>query len=933
MIVFTAMMGILLGMIPSLSHAQKIAKDSISEKYILPGTGIQTNTNLTPTFTGSVSGEEISIASPNINNMLFGRIPGLIVSQANGEPGYDAASFRIRGLATYNNSTIPVYIDGFETNLSYLQYISPSEIESIEVLKDACALAPFGMRGANGILWITTKRGKIGKTEIKAQVRGGIQKPININKPLGTQAYKSLYNEAYSNDNGNVWNSVYTPEQVNQLPDVDWYDEVLKNQTTYTDADISVSGGDQTTRYYILFGYMDQNGLYDVSTNDTLANSGISRYNIRTNLDINLFSFLEAKVDLGGRIENRRYPNRSAENLWNEMAKYPSSVYPVKNGDGTWTGSPIYNNNPLASINGLGRISTHDRTLQFNFQLKEKLDFILDGLYVLEATSLSSWTRDGASNTRNYARYLDGTKQTTDEDTPYYRSEDSGQNQWSWQHFTGTVGYDKTTGEHIFSASTNALYNIYKTDFSQNGNAGKMVNYQRMNISGGANYIYQNKYTATFAYSISGSDNYRAGRRWGFYPSIASTWLVSEEDFLKNSKTVNALKIRTSIGRNGWDPMREKRFLYQEYYNSQGGLNTGNGTPDWHSGLALMYIPNKNIFAESSMKYDFGADVKMFDKLDLTIDLFLEKRSGIVTQDYSIPFTAGITNPMYGNIGKVSNKGFEVQLKWSDQIGDFSYFVNAMASYNSNKIDYMAEIITLTESARTGKSIGSLFGYIDEGFYNVSDFDTDGNLMSDIAKPTFGAIQAGDIKYKDITNDGIIDENDQSWIGNSYMPKMVYALSAGINYKGFDFFVLFEGINGREVNLLDFPIQNIAFRDNGNVYESANNRWAYYPDQGIDTRSEASYPRLSLEHNNNNYQNSTVWKRNGDYLKMRNLEFAYTISGKSFAGSGISSVRLKLSGINLLTFGELMDEYNIDPEVLSGHPAMKSYNVGISITF
>ena len=907
--------------------------DSTKVEYIIPGTSIKTIKLFSPSFNASVNGDEISIPSSNINNMLFGRIPGLIVSESNGEPGYDAATLRIRGLATFNNSSIPVYVDGFQTNSSYLRFISPSEIESIEILKDAAALAPFGIRGANGVIWVTTKRGNIGKAKITAQIRGGLQQPISINKPLGTNDYVSLYNEARSNDMNNVWFPFYTENGIDKLPNVDWHDEVLRNHTPYTDADFSVRGGDKMVRYFVLFGYMGQRGLYDVTTNDTLANAGINRYNIRTNLDINLFNFLEAKVDLGGRIEDRRYPNRTSSNLWNEMSKYPSLIYPIRNENGTYTGTPIFNYNPVASINALGRTSTHDRTFMANFQLKEKLDFLVKGLYISEGMSLSSWTRDGAGNTRNYARYLNGVKQTTDNDTPYNRSEDSGQNQWNWQHYTGTVGYDQTFGRHVISSSANVLYNVYKTDFSANGNAGKMIMYRHINVSGGVNYAYDNRYVATFAFSESGSDNYQPGNRWGFYPSFAAGWIASNESALKDSKVINFLKVRASVGKNGWDPMGEKRYLWQSYYNSQGGMNTGNGTPSWRGGISLMYVPNPDIFAEKSIKYDFGVDLKLINRLSLNLDLFLEKRSDIVTQDWVIPATAGVTNPPYRNIGKVTNQGFEVQLSWTDKVGSFNYFINGMASYNTNKIDYMAEVITLPSAARTGQSIGSMFGYIADGFYDITDFDDNGNLTGALPTPTFGAVHPGDVKYKNLNGDMVVDENDQSWIGNSYLPKIVYSTSLGVNFKGFDIFALFEGISGREVNLLDAPIQNIAFRDNGNVFEIAKGRWAYYPELGIDTRATANYPRLSLLDNNNNYRNSTLWKRNGDYFKLRNLELGYTLPQKRLKSTGISNIRLFVSGVNILTVSELMRDYDVDPEVLSGYPAMKSYNVGLTLTF
>ena len=292
--------------------------DSAALEYVIPGTSARTKAMLVTSSVSSVTGDEVSIPSANINNMLYGRIPGLVVSQTNGEPGYDAATLSIRGVATYNNSSLPVYVDGFQTNMAYFQFLSPAEIDRIEVLKDAAALAPFGMRGANGVIWVTTKRGRIGRPRVTVNVRGGVQQPMNLQNPLRTGDYTRLYNEALSNDNGNVWTPYYTADQVARLPDVDWYREVTKKATPYTDADVSVSGGDKTVRYFVLFGYMGQRGIYDTPTNDTLANAGIDRYNIRTNLDMNPSArgynnlVLSEIFPAGWEILNTRFLNESA---------------------------------------------------------------------------------------------------------------------------------------------------------------------------------------------------------------------------------------------------------------------------------------------------------------------------------------------------------------------------------------------------------------------------------------------------------------------------------------------------------------------------------------------------------------------------------------------------------------------------------------------
>lgn len=903
-----------------------------AQELDIAGTSAKVDNGQYSSQNAMVTGDEIAAPAASITNMLYGRIAGLGVSQSNGEPGYDAASLNIRGLATYGNGRIPVYVDGYQINPSFFNYMSAHEVESIRILKDAAELAPFGMRGANGVIWVTTKRGAEHQAVIDIELKGGVQQVMAFSRPYGTDDYGRLYNEAWSNDNGMIWSPRYSAEELSSMPDVDWHDAVLREASPYMETNVSVKGGDENARYFVSMDYMDQTGLYDVPSNDTLSNAHIGRFNLRANLDVNLGKYIEASVGVGGRIENRRYPNRGAGDLWNDMAKYPSSVYPIRNPDKSWTGTPVYANNPVASINALGKNSTHDRTLQFSLKLKEKLDFITDGLYLQESISLSSWTRDAASNTRNYARYYNGIIQTTDLDTPYSKYENSGTNQWNWKHFTVTAGYDREFGKNSISASVTGLYNIYNTDINQNADAGSLIYYRHANISGAVAYSYDNRLSALFTWAASGSDNYCPENRWGFYPALSLGYTILNSE--SNVRGIDLLKVRASAGRSGWDPMGEKRFLWESYWNHSGGVSLGNGSPSWNEGFTKLYEANPDIFAESSMKYDVGVNASFLGgRLAFDGSFFLENRSGIVTQDTMTPGAAGIENPAYRNIGKVTNKGFDLTISWSDRIGDFSYGASFIASYASNRIDYMAEIVTIASKAQTGRSIGSVFGYVADGFYDVSDFDQDGNLVSSLPAVMLGKVQPGDVKYRDLTKDGVIDAQDETFIGNSTLPVFNGSLALSLGYKGFDFSVLLQGAAGRDVNLLDAPLKNIAFRDNGNVYEIAEGRWAYYPDQGIDTRESATYPRLSLEDNNNNYQNSTLWMRSGDFVKVRNIELGYTLPKRALKAMRMSDFRVFVRGLNLLTFSPLTSEFGIDPEVISGHPALKSYNLGINLTF
>lgn len=905
----------------------------------VPGPLFRINKATSTAAVSTVRGEIIyKTPVANLSNTLYGLLPGLTVLQGSGEPGYDAAMLRIRGIGTYNNQNPTIYVDGFETNFEYFQYLSPTEIQSISVLKDAAALAPFGMKGANGVIWVTTNKGHIGKPKVRLEVRRGFQQPVNINKPLGSYDYARLYNEAISNDKGRMWTPAYSEAQLQAYKNgtgtnVDWYDEVLKKYSPFTTADATFSGGDSIARYFVLLGYMKDQGLYDVTTDETHSNANLQRYTIRTNLSFNVFKIFEGKVNIGGRIEDRRYPNYNGDSLWNNLARYFSNIYPVKTDNGAWTGTPTFPDNPLASIKALGYTSTHDRTLQANFNLKENLDFITKGFYLSEGASFNTWTRGTYNKTRNYARYIGTTQQTTDKNTNYSIYDDHGTNQWDWKQFKGLIGYHRQFRIHDLSAAINYLQSIYKVDANQNGAAGINTNYGYRNIGGKIHYVYNRRYVAEFGFAYSGSDNYAKDNRWGFYPALSAAWIISNEPFLQDNKQIDFLKLRVSAGKTGYAHFLKGRYFYQLYYSSSGPYPTGNGSLTWHDGLKEAYVPNPDIFAEQSMKYDIGVDARLFKKLSITLDGFIDKRSGIITQDNSLLAVFG-TTPPYKNIGKVTNKGFEGSFNFIDKVGKFKYNFGGIVFFNSNKIDYMAEIAPISpQAAQTGNPVGSVFGYVADGFYNINDFNPDGTLKGHIAMPSFGAVQPGDIKYVDQNNDSKIDEADKVKIGKTYFPRFTYSLNLGGAYAGFDLRLLFQGFAGRTVNLLDAPLQTIAFVNNGNAYAIAEGRWAYYPDQNIDTRSKATYPRLTTQANNNNYINSTLWIKNGGFLRLRNAEIGYTIPAHLTNKIGISNVRIFINGINLITWSSLLKDDNMDPETLTGYPALKSYNTGITVDF
>jgi TonB-linked SusC/RagA family outer membrane protein len=900
----------------------------------------------------TVPGETLyKTAAANIANTLYGRLAGLTVTQASGEPGNDEALSGIRGIGSYGYlggaggyHTYKLFVDGFETNRNYFRNLSPAEIESIAILKDAAALATFGMRGSNGIIWVTTKRGRIGKPTIQVQARSGVQSPIKINKPLGAYEYASLYNQAISNDNGNVWTPRYSPAQLDAYrngsgTNVDWYGQVLQSNALYADADLAFNGGDSSARYNVILNYANQQGLFNVDNTDSTFNQVFRRYNIRTNLDFRLFKMFEARVDLGGRIEQRKQPNYNIGQLWNDLARYPANTYPVKDpATGNWSGTTLFPNNPVASINELGWTSTNARFLQGNFELREKLDMITPGLYLSQAFSFNSFTLSGYNKTANYARYYEGAKTTTDQTTPIRATTQFPGGQEDWKQGTATIGYNRMSGNHQLRTAVN----YHQSEFRGDGFYAFVYRYQ--NLSGRAHYMYKDKYIGELGFSYFGSDAYAPGNRWGFYPAISAGWIVSKEAFLEGSNTVSFLKLRASAGKTGnadtegaGSPVggQNGRYLYQQYYQQNfSTFYTGNGTPVGQGALTPLYIANPGVFAEQSMKYNAGVDVSLFHKLDLTIDVYLDKRSDILTRDNTIPGSFG-NNVYISNLGKQTNKGFEVTGVYTDRAGQVGYSLTGLAAYNKNKIDYMAEVTpAYPYNAQTGRSYGTQIGLVSAGFYEQGDFNTDGSLKPGEPIPAFGTVQAGDLKYQDLNGDNKVDQNDVTEIGKPGYPQFTFAFGGSANYKGFDLDILFQGATGFATNILSSNNAQVqAFVNNGNAYAIAAGAWAYYPDQGIDTRAAATYPRLSTQANNNNYRASSFWIKKRDFLRIRNISLGYTLPAGSLRRIGASKVRFFVTAVNPVTWSKLLKEYNMDPETLSGYPALKSYNAGFTLVF
>ena len=895
----------------------------------------------------TVAGETLyKTSTPNLLNTLYGRLPGLTVNQGSGEPGSDNPDIAIRGIGTnslgnlYN--TFKIYVDGFQVYSNYLSYIASNDIESISILKDAASLAQFGMEGANGIIWVVTKQGN-GKLKINFKARTGIQNAIIVNKPVNSYDYANLYNQAISNDKG-VWSPKYLKTDLDAYKNgvgtnVDWFDQVLKRNGAYSDGGVTFSGGDNNVKYFLGLNYGNQQGLFNVNNTDSTSNSQLENYSLRANITFKLSKIFEGRIGLYGRLEDRKAPNYSTGQLFNDISNYPANIYPVHDGNTTnYSGSSIYPNNPVASINAQGWNSSRNRFLQGNFGLRENLDFITHGLYLDESVSEVSYSKSTYSKTKTYGRYLGGLTQTTTQPSALSASSLGAAGQDDWKQGRIMLGYDRAFGKnHIQTA---VAYNV--SEEIGDGNFGYKIHTE--NLNGKLNYSYKNTYVGEFGFSYYGSDAYSPGNQWAFYPSVSGAWVVSNEKFLQNNQAISYLKIRASVGTSGQtgstvgngisNYSTNGRYLYQQYYQNTGSFYTGAATQSSAGGLVPMFIANPLLTAEKSLKYNLGLDFTLFKRLSIGVDAFMDKRSDIPVIDNTIPTDFG-NNTAIKNLGRMTNKGVDIDLNYSDKVGDLGYSILGIASFNQNIIDYTAEIPTaFSYNAITGRPYGTQIGLVADGFYQVEDFNSDGSLKSGKSIPFFGKVQPGDIKYKDLDGDGKVDQNDVTSIGKSALPEFVYSFGLDLTYKSFDLSVLFQGASGSSVNILSSAATQVqAFVNNTNAFTIAKGAWAYYPDQGIDTRASATYPRLTTVSNSNNYRASSFWIKDNNYLRIRNIELGYTLNSTMISKVGISKCRLFVNSANPVTWSKLLSDYKIDPETYGGYPSLSSFNAGVSVTF
>ena len=892
------------------------------------------------TVTGAVSMAEVKemakVATPSLSNAIAGQLPGIISRQASGEPGHDAAQIYIRGIATWGNQNPLILIDGVERDLNQ---INAQEVESFTILKDASATAVYGARGANGVILITTKRGQIGKPEVTFRSETAVLTALRRPEYIDAYSYASLMNEA------RIYNGEeprWTAEELQKYkdgsdpylyPNVNWMNEVMKKNTMQTINNLSVSGGTDIIKYYMNVGFTYQNGLYrEDPNNDFGTNSNMKRYNFRNNFDVKLSKNLTMQLSLGAIIQNGRYPGFSTSEIFKAINMVSPIAYPKLNPDGTPGGSQTYiGHNPWGRSTQSGYSTEDHATIQASFGATWDLSFLLKGLSIRGLFSYDRYSVTVNNRPKDFVvkRYL-GKDPVTGEDlySPIYREEQPmGYSQATTanraQYFEGQINYDRTFGEHNVTAML--LFNQREyIDLSAEDSRAN-IPYRRLGLAGRVTYNYAGRYLFEGNFGYNGSENFQKGKRFGFFPSLSVGWIVSSEPFF-NIDAISRLKLRVSHGTVGNDVLGI-RFGYLNTIRTDGQYYYFGDSQQQYDGMEENAIGNPDMTWEKARKTDLGLDLGLFkDRVSLQVDLFWEKRSDILIQRATVPSATGIYpwSVPYGNLGKVDNKGIDALLEVRNTTpkGVFYSFRGNFTFARNKVIENDEPTPRYPYLSQKGLSLGQYRGFVAEGFFK-DQAEIDASPIQ-----TFGTPRPGDVRYKDINGDGRIDSYDQVPIGYARLPEISYGFGGTVAYKGVDLSVFFTGAANTTIDMGGYGMW--AFYDglgsNNVLKEYYDHRWT--PDN-----PNAKYPAIDVGNNPNNFVTSTVWMKNGNYLRLRNAEIGYTLPDKLVQNWGIGSLRFFVNGTNLLTFDHIKI---IDPESNDGtgaYPLQRSINFGLQINF
>ncbi len=913
------------------------------------------------TMTGAVSainGKELQkVPVSSVQNTLAGKLPGFFSQQRSGQPGKDASDFFIRGVSSLNSAGNQplIIVDDVEYTYDQLSQINVNEIESISILKDASTTAIYGIKGANGVLVVKTRRGEDGRPRINVRVESGMQMPVRTPTFLNSFETANLVNEAYANDglqpafNDEALEHFRTGDSPYAYPDVNWYDEIFKKSAQQSNANVDVSGGNERIKYFVSVGYFTQNGLvrdFGSANNDVNSNYLYRRFNYRSNLDFQVSKNLSMRLDVTSRFMNINEPQglNATSEIYNFESMHPYSA-PVINPDGSWaylydTQSRKPTLNARLANQGYKRTRRNDNNLLYSANWK--MDFITPGL---------------SSNLRvAYSTIDENWRSAWRSEFPTYHYNVTGEGEG---YYTINPDHVYTNGTYAVTAGTNTAkkdlnlqaYVNYARIFAEKHDVGAMLLYNRESttienygqkvpakftgMTLKLSYKYDNRYLLDINAAYNGSDRFAAGHRYGLFPAVGAGWVVSEESWFKKlfPKGVDHLKLRTSYGIVGSDVAMGDRYLYNQIYEKGGIYYFGDRAMTWQ-GYKEGALGNDNVTWEKARKFDVGIDLNLWNTVSITVDYFYDYRYDQLVYRNDISQILGVgTSPI--NVAETSNQGFDGQIGYRNSWRDWGFHTNFVFSYAKNKIIYQAEAQQrypwLTQ---TGKPIGQQFGYHWIGYYTPEDIAliAAGDANAPAVPNTDVAVQAGDLKYQDLNGDGTIDDYDKMAIGKPNLPNTTLGWTIGGNWKGLTLSILFQGSFNYSFSVVGTGIE--PFKSQFQPLHLQ--RWTL---ERYLNGEEINFPRLTSNPSTVNsaaaYM-SDFWLVDAWYVRLKTIDLSYTFPRKA-TPKFMESLRLYMNAYNLFTWTSY-DKYQQDPEIETNSAGdaymnQRVLNFGVAIGF
>ncbi|MBC6491347.1 SusC/RagA family TonB-linked outer membrane protein [Flavihumibacter stibioxidans] len=915
----------------------------IMEEAVVVGFGKQKKISVVGSQS-TIKPAELKLPVRDLTNALGGRLAGVVSVQRSGEPGYDAASIYIRGIATFASSPQGplLVVDGVPDRS--INNIDPEDIESFTILKDASATAVYGTRGANGVILVNTKKGKAGKAQINVEVNQAVSKFTQLPEFANAEQFMTMYNEGLTMRGRTAQ---YTPERIQQhvskvdpelYPDVDWFKEMFNKYGRSTRANVNVTGGSTNANYYISAGYYGEVGMFKrdkvQSYNSTLK---YERYNFTSNVNVDLTKTTKMELGVNGFITNGNYPGTATSTLFYYATATPPHTVPT-----------MYSNGQLPKVGGAlpspygilttgGYATEFSNTVRSNIRLRQELDFVTRGLSFTTMFAFDNYSFSSLNRTRTLPTFLatgrdaEGSLVTNMTD-PGSEVLGFGSNRITNRRFYTETGfnYNRTFGNHNVSGML--LYN--QSDYV-NGNADNVVAsipFRVRGLTGRATYGFDNRYFLEGNFGYSGSENFTPNKRYGFFPSVGLGWVVSNEKFFEPlSNAIDHFKLRFSYGTSG-NSNTAQRFLFLTQIANADGYTFGEpGSTVSYGGLQEGQV-GADVTWETAKRQNLGIEINTLNNnLQLIVELFKERRDGILRQAFTIPYSSGYRydNIPYGNIGITENKGIDVTLQYNKYFKRDAFLTfRGTFNYNRNKI--IQDELPPWQYPwldRDGLPIGQRFGYVALGLFNDST-----EIMA--APRQSGDVRPGDIRFKDLNGDGVINSFDQTAIGFGAIPRILYGITVGGGYKGFDLSLFFQGAGQVDFNYASGfatrPFSQGATY--GNMYALVTDRWT--PDAKMQN-ALPFYPRLSTNQTvTSNYNTSTWWIKRADYIRLKSAELGYNFSLRALKRFSVSKMRLFVNGTNLFT-GSRWKVW--DPELGDGngaaYPNTSMYNVGFRVSF